>query len=1003
MLATPGSSNVQPDFTGLYINEIMASNSLSHEDQKGEYDDWIELYNDADQALNVGGLFLSDSLENRAMFRISTAYPDSTTIPPGGYLLLWADNSREQGILHANFKLDGNGEGIFLSSSTAGDILDSLTYGKQYSDISHGRDPQDPDQQIYLKPTPGTENREKRFDNIFINEFMASNRSVLQDGDGNWNDWIEIYNANDNAVDLAGMFISDDPLHPRKSHIPYGISDSTTILPKDFLILWADDSTGQGFLHLDFALNGGGEHILLTQGNGHEIVDSISYPDLISDAPYGRTVDGGGHFSYMLASPGSSNKQPEFTGLYINEIMASNGLTLDDGNGEYDDWIELYNASEAPLNVGGLFLSDSRENQAMFRISTAYPDSTNIPPGGHLILWADDSTQQGLLHTNFKLDGNGEQLVLSSTNAETIIDSMSFARQIQDLSVGRVSDGATDISRQIPTPGTANLTFSYEGIRISEVMASDHSLIMDEHGEYEDWIELYNGSDSVLDIAGLVLSDSLGKSDSHFIPGGHPELTSILPGEYLVLWADDSTGQGPLHLGFGLRESGEQVGIFTMNGELLDSVTYPNQYNNFSYSKLEMERWMHVPPTPAKENLVETITKLHINEFMSDNENRLTDEFGEYDDWIEIYNDNDFAVNLAGFHLSDSMGLKNRYRISSNNPEITLVPAKGYLLIWTDGQSAQGPLHTNFKLSREGEDLVLSGYDYRQIIDSISFDRQYSNFSRGRLVEHGPWQNMPPTPGESNVLPDLSPLFINEIMPLNMGFNADNFGEYDDWIELYNGGTEALDLGGLFISDSIGDPDPFRISSDYPDSTILEPFQFLLIWADDSTSQGILHTDFKLSRSGEAVVLYAYDGKTIIDSVSYALVPRYHSYGRSSEGLLPWVITSSPSPLGFNMLTSGNEQAQDPASFRYELYPNPAADRVTILLEIREATEVRMKVYDQAGKMHAMPLEGFFGPGEYRIPWTAENSKGSPLGPGIYFYTIETDTLVVSGKILIIN
>ena len=179
-----------------------------------------------------------------------------------------------------------------------------------------------------------------------INEFMASNRSVLQDEDGNWDDWIEIYNANDYPLDLAGMFISDDLQNPRKSHIPYGISATTTIPAHDFLILWADDSTEQGFLHLDFALSGGGEQIVLTQGNGYEMLDSISYSDLISDAPYGRTVDGDGHFSYMLASPGSSNVQPDFAGLYINEIMASNGLTLEDG----DIVVTSYNGSVRRLH-----------------------------------------------------------------------------------------------------------------------------------------------------------------------------------------------------------------------------------------------------------------------------------------------------------------------------------------------------------------------------------------------------------------------------------------------------------------------------------------------------------------------------------------------------------------------------------------------------------------------------------------------------------------------------
>ncbi len=136
--------------------------------------------------------------------------------------------------MHLPFKLSKGGEKIFLSQQIGQDIqiLDSLSYGKQYSDFTYGRNPQEPDQWIFLDPTPEAENQEKRLEKIFINEFMASNRSVLQDEDGNWDDWIEIYNANDYPVDIAGMFISDDFENPTKFRIPGSFSDLTTILAK---------------------------------------------------------------------------------------------------------------------------------------------------------------------------------------------------------------------------------------------------------------------------------------------------------------------------------------------------------------------------------------------------------------------------------------------------------------------------------------------------------------------------------------------------------------------------------------------------------------------------------------------------------------------------------------------------------------------------------------------------------------------------------------------------
>ena len=207
----------------------------------------------------------------------------------------------------------------------------------------------------------------------------------------------------------------------------------------------------------------------------------------------------------------------------------------------------------------------------------------------------------------------------------------------------------------------------------------------------------------------------------------------------------------------------------------------------------------------------------------------------------------------------------------------------------------------------------------------------------------------------------------------------------------------------MFISDSIGDKKPFRISSDYPDSTTLEPSRFLLIWADDSVGQGVLHADFKLSRTGEQVAIYAYDGITLIDSVTYELVPRYHTFGRSSDGQLPWAELTMPSPLKRNVLTGSVSTQADYMEESQGIYPNPASDHVIISMEISSPTEVLVKVYDLTGKLVALPVDGFFNTGSYEIFWSLDDYNGSPLGDGMYFYIIESKERPVSGKLLIIS
>jgi hypothetical protein len=100
----------------LVINEIMASNDTSIRDQQGQYDDWIEIYNYGVNAINIGGMYLTDNPISPAKWQIPGNNPDVTTITSGGYLLIWADNDTASTGLHAYFKLDADGEQISCSS-----------------------------------------------------------------------------------------------------------------------------------------------------------------------------------------------------------------------------------------------------------------------------------------------------------------------------------------------------------------------------------------------------------------------------------------------------------------------------------------------------------------------------------------------------------------------------------------------------------------------------------------------------------------------------------------------------------------------------------------------------------------------------------------------------------------------------------------------------------------------------------------------------------------------
>ncbi|MHC4560384.1 MAG: chitobiase/beta-hexosaminidase C-terminal domain-containing protein, partial [Planctomycetota bacterium] len=125
----------------LTINELMASNSSYMKDPQGEYDDWIEIYNYGVDAIDIGGMYLTDNLSVPTKWQIPGNIPAATTIPAGGFLLIWADNDITDTGLHANFKLDSSGEAVGLFESDGVTLIDSISFGNQTSDISYGRFP----------------------------------------------------------------------------------------------------------------------------------------------------------------------------------------------------------------------------------------------------------------------------------------------------------------------------------------------------------------------------------------------------------------------------------------------------------------------------------------------------------------------------------------------------------------------------------------------------------------------------------------------------------------------------------------------------------------------------------------------------------------------------------------------------------------------------------------------------------------------------------------------
>lgn len=142
--------------------------------------------------------------------------------------------------------------------------------------------------------------------------------------------------------------------------------------------------------------------------------------------------------------------------LVINEFLASNDDTNTDENGDYDDWVELYNGTNEAVDVGGMYISDDPEDTAPWPIPTTDASLTTIEAGGYLVLWCDKESEQGVLHVDIKLSGDGEAIVLWDADMVEV-DSYTFGPQETGVSMGRTEDGGdTWASFTTPTPGASN-------------------------------------------------------------------------------------------------------------------------------------------------------------------------------------------------------------------------------------------------------------------------------------------------------------------------------------------------------------------------------------------------------------------------------------------------------------------------------------------------------------------------------------------------------------------
>ena len=225
-------------------------------------------------------------------------------------------------------------------------------------------------------------------------------------------------------------------------------------------------------------------------------------------------------------------------------------------------------------------------------------------------------------------------------------------------------------------------------------------------------------------------------------------------------------------------------------------------------------------------------------------------------------------------------------------------------------------------------------------------------------------------------------LVLNELMASNDFTASDQFGENDDWIEIYNTTQFDISTSGLYLTDDLTNLDKWALPN-----SVISADGYMIIWADEDGEQGDNHANFKLSStSGEFVGLHYGDG-TQIDSISFGAQTTDVAYGRFPNGTGPW-ITMAPTFNGNNNFTGVEEIDELEAT----VYPNPANGNFFVKFDEPKASKIEILSVD--GKL--LSTQQFNTSGSIQV-------DVSNLISGLYLVSISTESSTTTKRLIINN
>jgi hypothetical protein len=623
--------------------------------------------------------------------------------------------------------------------------------------------------------------------NVVINEIMFNPPLAGAE-------YVELFNhATNTTFDLSGWSVNG---------LAYTFPPGSTIAPGDYLVLTKSGTTYANaygartpvFDVFTGALQANGETLSLLQpaGETNVVVDRVRYEP---NAPWPlAAVNPGVSLQVVDAAQDNSRAgdwatgpttpivSPQWVYATTNIVATSSRLYiyLESAGDVYVDDFKLVAGSVpesgANLLADGDFESPLGSTWHLTGNFTSSAISTDVKHQGngslHIVATAAGTGNGNAIYqdTSTALTTGATYTLsfwyLQTTNGGPLATRLSYATVTPTFDV-------TAPVLTAASPGAANSVAAalppFPTLWLNEAQPENLTGPMDNAGERNPWIELYNYGSNTVSLAGL----SLGTNYSNPLAWSFPSTSSIAPGQFLVVWADGQPQQSAgavLHTSFRLAPETGSVALSRLvngNPQTVDYLNYSALPANYSYGDVPdgqpfyRQMMYHATPGATNDGSQPPLT-VAINEWMAGNTNTIQDPLdnNKYDDWFELYNYGSNTVNLAGYYLTHSLDTPDEFKI----PAGYTIPPHGFLLVWADKKDTTGAsdLHVNFKLSKSGTSIGL--YDAAaRAVDYVTFGTQTSGISEGRYPDGaaGIYTLPVATPRASNIGPNTAPVVVS--------------------------------------------------------------------------------------------------------------------------------------------------------------------------------------------------------------------------------------------------